>query len=119
MGIIYLITVIAIIIAFMLIKKTDKTLNILSFLGITIVVLLTYNAFVCYVLTFVSIPNNLVTLSIVNIIISGVLYGIIWKKKETQKYSFDKFGLISIIIIFIRNNSCIIYELWISTKHKL
>lgn len=53
MGILYLATVLAVIVAFILIKKTEKTLNLLSFTGISIVCMLCFNAFVCYVLTFV------------------------------------------------------------------
>ena len=66
MGIVYFISVLALITAFILIKKTNKTLSIISFIGITIVTLFCYNAFVCYVLTFVKIPITLVSLSIIN-----------------------------------------------------
>ena len=53
MGIVYLITVLSVVVAFILIKKTEKTLNLISFTGISIVCMLCFNAFVCYVLTFV------------------------------------------------------------------
>ena len=66
MGIIYLISALLLIVSFMLIKKTDKVLDILSSLGITIVVFFSYNVLLCYILTFISIPNSLEVLSIIN-----------------------------------------------------
>lgn len=101
MGIIYFISVLLLVTAFILIKKTNKVLNVLSFTGITIVVLFCYNAFICYILTFVSIPTSLLNLSIVNIIFTSIMSGIIYRKKEIQKYSFDKFGAICIGIILV------------------
>lgn len=101
MGIIYLISVIALITSFITIKKTDKELNIISFILITLVLLLCHNVFVCYVLTFITVPITLTSLSIINFVISGILVLLILRKREIQKYKLDKFGLISIAIILV------------------
>lgn len=90
MGIVYFISLLMLISAFILIKKTDKTLNILSFIGITLVVMLCYNAFICYILTFVRIPVTIISLSIINVIFTIIIAIIIYKKKQIQKYSIDK-----------------------------
>ncbi len=112
MGVIYLISILVLSIGFILIKKSDKKLNIISFISITIVLTLCYNAFLCYILTFIKIPTTLINLSIINIILAGILFFIIFRKKEIQKYEIDK----------IRNNlylnnssfspSSDIFELW-------
>ncbi len=84
MGIIYTLTVLILFISFILIKKTDKKLNILGFVAITIGVLFCYNTFVCYVLTFFTIPVTLLNLSIINLAISIVLMFFIIRKKQIQ-----------------------------------
>lgn len=101
MGIIYLISVLFLVISFILIKKTEKVLDIISFTGITIVVFMAYNAFVCYVINFFGIPITLLSLSIINILFAVLISGIILIKKEIQKYKLDKFGILSIGIILI------------------
>ena len=101
MGIIYLMSVLFLVISFILIKKTDKVLDIISFTGITIVLLMAYNAFICYVINFFSIPITLLSLSIINIMFAVLISSIILIKKDVQKYKLDKFGLLSIGIILI------------------
>ena len=101
MGIVYFISTILLIITFMLIKKTEKTIDVLSFLGISIVLFFSYNVFLCYILTFIAIPNNLIVLSIINLIFSAIFGGIILKKKEMQRFKIDKLSLLCVGIIFI------------------
>ena len=91
MGVIYLISILVLSIGFILIKKSDKKLNIISFMSITIVLTLCYNAFLCYILTFIKIPTTLINLSIINVILAGIIFFIIFRKKEIQKYEVDKF----------------------------
>ena len=85
MGIIYLITILLLVISFILIKKSDKVLDILSFVGITIVLLLAYNVFICYVINFFGIPITLLSLSIINILFAILLFrNNIYKKGNTK-----------------------------------
>ena len=79
------ITLLALIIAFILIKKTEKKIEIISFTAIAIVLTLCYNAFVAYIFTFVRIPITLLSLSITNLIITAIIVTIIVKKMEIQK----------------------------------
>ena len=85
MGIIYLVSVILLSVGFIAIKKSEKELDLISFIGITIVVLLAYNAFICYVINFIQIPTTLLNLSIINLIFAGIMFGIIIKKKDLIK----------------------------------
>ena len=101
MSIIYLLSVSILLAAFILVKKSEKTIDIISFICISIVTLFCYNTFVCYILTFFLIPNTLLILSIINIIISFVFIVLMIIKKETQKFSFKKIDIIYIIMIVI------------------
>ena len=101
MGVVYLISVLILFVAFILIKKTEKVIDILSFIGITIVIGLCYNAFICYVFTFLNIPIMLLSLAITNILLSIPMYVLIYKQREIQKYKFEKMNAICIVIIFV------------------
>jgi len=101
MGIIYTISVLAILAIFMLIKKLDKELNGLGIFGLGIVLILCYNVFECYILNFFNIDLTLLNLSIVNyiIIILGIIYLV--KKKEIQKYIIKLRDIIFSLLIGI------------------
>ena len=101
MEIIYLLSVISLLIGFVLIKKTDKTLNIISFVCISIVTLFCYNAFICYVLTFFTIPIKLSLLALINVIISILLLIPVIFKKQIQKYEYKKIDFLYLTIIAI------------------
>ena len=101
MGVLYLITVIILLTTFVLVKKTEKEIDIISFICISIVILFCYNTFICYILTFFMIPNTLLILSIINISFSLLFIFIIIRKKEIQRFSFKKIDIIYISIIAI------------------
>ena len=90
MSIIYLLSVSILLASFILIKKSEKPIDIISFICISIVILFCYNTFICYVLTFFLIPNTLLVLAIINIIISFVFIIPIIRIKEMQKFAFNK-----------------------------
>ena len=101
MELIYVFSVIALFIVYMFIKKTDKKVDILKQIVLTIVLLFCYNTFICYVLTFFTIPVNLLGLGIINYIfaILGIIHLV--KTKQRQKYSFNKLDLLYIVLIGI------------------
>lgn len=101
MGIIYVLSLIILMINFILIKKTEKKLNILSFISITIGVMFCYNTFICYILTFFTIPVTLCNLSIINVILSIVLIFFIIRKKQIQSYEMKKIDLLYIALLGI------------------
>lgn len=101
MQIIYILSLIILTISFILIKKTDKKLNILSFLNITIGVIFCYNTFISYVLTFFLIPVTLTSLSIINIVFSIILIALMLWKKQIQKYEIKKIDILYIAILGI------------------
>lgn len=101
MGILYIISLLALIIVFMLFKKTDKALNGLGIFGLGAVLILCYNVFICYVLNYFTIKCSLQNLFIVNIVI--IILGIIYivKTKKIQKYFCNGIDLICILVIQI------------------
>lgn len=101
MGIIYALTVLIIFVSFILVKKTDKKLNILSFIAISIGVLFCYNTFVCYILTFFTVPVTLLNLSIINLAISIILTFFIIRKKQIQSYEIHKIDILYIFLLLI------------------
>lgn len=84
MGIVYQISIIALIIAFLVIKKTDKEENILFWLFLSNIILLCYNVFECYILSFIKIKCSLALLAIINFSISILIFVIVKKKNEKQ-----------------------------------
>lgn len=101
MQIIYILSLIILVINFILIKKTDKKLNILGFINITIGVMFCYNTFISYVLTFFLIPVTLVSLTIINVVFSSILILLILWKKQIQKYEINKIDMLYIGILAI------------------
>lgn len=101
MGIIYLISVLILLVSFILKKKTDKEMHIISFICLSIVALFCYNTFVCYILTFFTIPITLWLLAIINIVISLPLIISIIRKREIQKFIFKKSDLIYVLIMAV------------------
>ena len=101
MGILYLISTLILLIAFILMKKSDKEINVISIFTISIVSLFCYNTFICYILTFFDIPIKLWLLSLINILISGIIGILILKKKEIQKYIFYKTDILYISLMAV------------------
>lgn len=101
MGIIYLITLLILLISVILVKKSDNTINVISFICLGIIGIFCYNALTCYILTFFLIPIKLWLLSIINVIFIFIFIFKICRNKEIQKYSFNKIDIISVILIAI------------------
>lgn len=101
MGIVYILSLLILVINFILVKKTEKKLNILSFIGITIGVMFCYNTFICYILTFFTIPVTLLNLSIINLLLALLLLFFILRKKQIQSYELKKIDLLYIALLGI------------------
>ena len=101
MGVIYLISVLALLITFILVKKTEKEINIISFLSISIVALFCYNTFICYILTFFTIPITLLILTLINAVIILILGIKIFRNKCIQEYTFNNIDILYIVLIAV------------------
>ena len=101
MGLLYLITIILLIVAFLMLHKTDEKLNILQWIAISIVCLLCYNVLIVYILNTFNILSKLSTLSVINIFFLFIIFFNILKTKKIQKYYIRVRELISIILIIL------------------
>ena len=101
MNVIYIASVIMLFVIFILRKKTDKELDIVGFVGISIVLLFCYNTLICYILTFFTIPIKLWLLAIINFIVALAIGIPIITKKQIQRYIFNKIDIFYIILIAI------------------
>ena len=101
MKIIYVLSVISLFISYLLIKKTDKKVDILKQIVLTIVLLFCYNTFICYCLTFFTISSNLVNLSIINYIFSIIMIIYLVKTKKVQKFSLKKIDILYTFLIAV------------------
>lgn len=121
MNIIYLLTIFIMIILHILIYKKEEKENLLKWIAITIVINFCYNIFVCVILSFIKIPSTLITLSILNIIISIMLGIKIYKDKKIQKYEISKIDILALILMGIIVIVTVIkqYGIPINIKHEI
>lgn len=101
MEIIYCLTALVLFLSSILVKKTDKKINIITTIATTIILALCYNIFICYILDRIKIPITLLSLTIINLAVSAVFIIRIAKDKQTQKFNIEKRDLIYSLILFI------------------
>ena len=101
MGIFYVITVIAMYVAFILLKKSETKQNLISFGILGGIAYLAYNILICMVFGALNITTNLVFLSIANLIVAAGLGFKIFKDKEIQKYEIRKRDILAVLICII------------------
>lgn len=100
MGIIYILSIITLILSFIFVKKTERELDIVNWIAITFVLLLCYNSFICHLLTVIHISINMISLSIVNLLVTSI-FGYCINKKGKQTYVISKTKIILNIFVFV------------------
>lgn len=106
MNILYIITLLVLLALFMLIQKSEKNQNAITWFVITTVISLCYNTLVCLIHSFLDIKSTLLNLSITNIIAITIFAVILLKSKKIQKYYVKVFdiaflAMLLILVIFI------------------
>ena len=86
MGIIYIIISLILFVSAILVKKTDKKQNILFWIPLTAVIFLAFNLFCGFILLVLRLKLTLISLSIINLILSAIIIWRICKDKQIQKY---------------------------------
>ena len=107
MNIFYLLSFLLLFITIILFKKTNKTINIITSIVLTIALIFCLNMLLVFVLYYLNIPSTLFVLSTIYLIISLIIYYFIICKrnikgtKQIQKYYFNKTDLIYLIFLFL------------------
>lgn len=101
MPIIYIVSIIILFTLTILLKKSEGKLEIIKAVTINLVLLLAYNTFVCYILNLINIPITLISLSIINFIISIMLIVNIIRSKKIQKYTISRTNIVVVILLIL------------------
>ena len=99
MNVIYILTTLSIYTLFMLLFKTEKKQNLITWLAISALLVLCYNTLLCVILSFVNILCTLQNLSICNGIIALILLAFLLKTKKVQKYYVKKIDIIFAVVL--------------------
>lgn len=98
MGIFYCLTVLIMITTFILFKKSEEKVNLISWIILSAIAYLGYNIAICMIFGTFNITTNLLFLSIVNIIVAFAFSLKIIKDKTIQKFEIRKRDLLGIFI---------------------
>lgn len=98
---IYLISTIILFILSIIVKRKGEKANFITTFFVNIIIFTCYNIVVCMMLKTLRMPITLLSLTIINVIISTIIIYRITKYKEIQKYYICLKDLISIILIII------------------
>lgn len=104
MKILYLTSLLFLLLTLLLIKKSNKKMNIITAIVYTFCIIYFYNIFIAYTLSLLKIKNTLFMFSTVYFLTSLILIYINCKNKKTfkkQKYYLKKKELIGIIVLII------------------
>ncbi len=99
MKILYLLSTIYLLILFLLYKKYDKPLCLISSIVYSVALLFCYNTAITFSIYQIGINGSFLLYSIINFFIGTLILISILIKKTTQKYYLDKKNIMSIIVI--------------------
>lgn len=101
----YIGSILYLLIEFLKYKKSSKEISFIASLVYAIGLFFCYNVVITYVVSLFKVGGNLLTFAIINYILGTLLLGISLKRKEYQKYSWDKKELIIyfsvLVIVFL------------------
>lgn len=95
----YIVTIILLLIVFLLINKSKNKQNILLWIFISQIFIFCYNAVIVYLLSIFNIKSTLITLSLINFVITLILYIFIIRNNSIQKYYIKKIDILTVLII--------------------
>ena len=99
MGIFYILTVLGMILAFILVKKSEEKINLVNWFILSLIAYLAFNIAICMIFGVLNVTTNLLFLSIVNLIVCLGFIFKIFKDKEIQKFEIRKRDFLSILIV--------------------
>lgn len=100
MSIFIILSMIYLSVGFMILKKSNKKLNIVTWLVIAVGLLICYNVFISWVYTILHIPINILTITLINIVVgTGLIYNA--HNSGKQKYYINLFDVIGLVLLSI------------------
>lgn len=101
MGIFYILTVLCMLAAFVLVKKSEEKINLINWCILSLITYLAFNIAICMIFGSLNITTNLVFLSIVNLIVAIGFGFKIFKDKKIQKFEIRKRDFLAILITIV------------------
>lgn len=98
LGIFYILTVLAMVVTFILVKKNDKKVNLISWCIFSGIAYLGFNITVCMIFGVLNIKTDLIFLSVADLIMTAVFGLKIYKDKGIQSFEIRKRDFLAIII---------------------
>ena len=98
MGIFYCLTVISMLITFILVKKSEKKLNLINWSVLSLIAYLGFNILVCMIFGVLNITTNLLFLLIVNLIVTAGFGFKICKDKKVQTFEIRIIDIMAVIV---------------------
>ena len=98
MGIFYVLTVIAMLVTFVLFKKSDKKQNLINMCILSAICYLAFNILICMSFGVLNITTNLLFLSIADLLVAAGLGFKIYKDKKIQEFEIRKRDILGVII---------------------
>ena len=101
MSISYILSIVYLVVSFLIFKKNNIKISMISSIIYVTCLLFCYNILVVYICSFFNIGGSLFNYSLINIGIGTIINLISFRRKNIQKYYFDKKELISILFIVV------------------
>lgn len=101
MGIFYILTVVAMLATFVLVKKSDKKVNLVNHLILSVISYLAFNIFVCMVFGVMNIKTDLLFLSIMDLLVAGGFGFKIYKDKKIQEFEIRWYDFVAVIFALV------------------
>lgn len=98
LGIFYILTVLMMVATFILVKKSDEKVNLISWCIFSGIAYLGFNIAVCMIFGVLNITTNLLFLSVADLIVSGLFGFKIYKDKGIQSFEIRKRDIVAIFI---------------------
>ncbi len=95
----YMITYAAFFVGLFLFKKTESEQKAFTWLPLTAILTEFYSAFVAAIINLLSIPVNVGTLGIFNLLVAIPLLYFVFAKKKVQKYTVNRYDIIFAVLL--------------------
>ena len=101
MGIFYVLTVLAMITTFVLVKKSENKVNLISWCVLSLIAYLGFNILVCMFFGVFNITTNLLFLSVIDLVVTAGFGVKIYKDKKIQSFEIRKRDFLAVAIAIV------------------